>query len=538
MNPKIKKMFMSVRVIVLIIALLLAIVAINPTFDEGVSIRSVISNSTADNAGIQNPNTNVRPTQREYITRIDNTPIYSVSDFEEFMAQVQPFDTINIKTNLKVYSVSVPNSTDIGLRVYEKPNNNLKKGLDISGGTRVLLKPDVEDISNLSTTDFDIVRENIEKRLNVYGLTELNVRIIKDKPAILGGKPAYISVEIAGVNEEEISGLISNQGKFEATIANQTVFMGSEKDITYICKSAQCSGLDPYNPCGQLSDGSYVCRFSFSIALSQSAAKRFAEITKDIDLITEEAGKKILAEKINFYLDGTLSDSLTVDGGLKGKEAVNVQITGSGLGQTESEARQNALNNMKELQSVLSTGSLPFKLEIVNVNLISPNLGANFLNNTIFIGIIGVVVVAIMIFLRYRLISIVIPIMITLFSEIILLLGMTALIGATLDLAAIAGIIITIGTGTNDQIVMIDEILKNRHKKSSDSGGSFLANMKNAFFIIFSAYATIVVAMIPLLFAGAGLLKGFAITTILGATFGVFITRPAFAKMIEILLEK
>ena len=43
--------------------------------------------------------------------------------------------------------------------------------------------------------------------------------------------------------------------------------------------------------------------------------------------------------------------------------------------------------------------------------------------------------------------------------------------------------------------------------------------------------------MVPLLFAGAGLIKGFAITTIIGVTNGVFITRPAFAKMIEIQLE-
>ena len=43
--------------------------------------------------------------------------------------------------------------------------------------------------------------------------------------------------------------------------------------------------------------------------------------------------------------------------------------------------------------------------------------------------------------------------------------------------------------------------------------------------------------MLPLLFAGAGLLKGFALTTILGFTAGVFVTRPAFAVIIQALLE-
>jgi preprotein translocase subunit SecD len=43
---------------------------------------------------------------------------------------------------------------------------------------------------------------------------------------------------------------------------------------------------------------------------------------------------------------------------------------------------------------------------------------------------------------------------------------------------------------------------------------------------------------VPLLFAGAGLLKGFALTTILGISIGVFITRPAYAAAVEILLKK
>ena len=62
--------------------------------------------------------------------------------------------------------------------------------------------------------------------------------------------------------------------------------------------------------------------------------------------------------------------------------------------------------------------------------------------------------------------------------------------------------------------------------------------IKNAFFIVMASYFTLVVAMIPLMFAGAGLLKGFAITTILGVSIGVFITRPAFAVIAEHLLRK
>ena len=67
---------------------------------------------------------------------------------------------------------------------------------------------------------------------------------------------------------------------------------------------------------------------------------------------------------------------------------------------------------------------------------------------------------------------------------------------------------------------------------------TWVQKIKKAFFMVFAAYFTTSAAMIPLLFAGAGLLKGFAVTTLIGLTNGVFITRPAFAEMMEILLEE
>jgi Preprotein translocase subunit SecD len=59
-----------------------------------------------------------------------------------------------------------------------------------------------------------------------------------------------------------------------------------------------------------------------------------------------------------------------------------------------------------------------------------------------------------------------------------------------------------------------------------------------AFFIILGAYATTVAAMLPLVFAGAGLLRGFALTTMIGVTIGVLVTRPAFASILERLIAR
>ena len=85
----------------------------------------------------------------------------------------------------------------------------------------------------------------------------------------------------------------------------------------------------------------------------------------------------------------------------------------------------------------------------------------------------------------------------------------------------------------DDQIVITDEVLHGRRNEEK-----WLKRMKNAFLIIFAAYITMLAAMIPLFSLGAGVLKGFALTTIVGVTIGVFVTRPAYARMLEVLIEK
>ena len=108
-----------------------------------------------------------------------------------------------------------------------------------------------------------------------------------------------------------------------------------------------------------------------------------------------------------------------------------------------------------------------------------------------------------------------------------------------MDLPSIAGIIATIGTGVDSQIVILDE---SRFKVDS-----LKQRIKKALFIIFTSFATAFVSLIPLTgallvfgigAAGAGLLQGFAVTTLIGISAGVFITRPAFADIIKQITEE
>lgn len=573
---KAKQLFSNTRVIILIIFLLLSVVAIHPRLDtDGVAIRSVTKDSAAALANIESPKASSTPTAREVLLSINNKPIPDEEAYYNFIDSLEPNRTLLLKTNKDTYRLTtkpltetiVLNETefvqvnktvfnnetnttenitsyeernktitniigteDIGLKVYPAPANNIRKGLDLEGGTRVLLAPQ----EKVSDADLEMIIENIEQRLNVFGVSDVIVRSVKDFTG-----EVYVLVEIAGVSQEEIRDLLSQQGKFEAKIANTTVFRGGD-DIKNVCRSSSSTcfaGIDQQQGCGQLPDGTFSCAFRFSISLSTDAAKAMAEATEDLEVVYAGGvtGEGYLSENITLFLDDEEVDALRIGADLKGNVVTDISISGSGTGVSEQAAAIDALANMKQLQTVLITGSLPVTLDIIQSDAVSPVLGEEFIDNAMLVGGLAILAVVIIIVLRYRRVGIALPAIIAMLSEVIILLGFASVIGWRLDLAAIAGIIIAVGTGVDDQIVIIDETLE---KKDSTKMLSWLQKLKRAFFIIMTAYFTTVVAMLPLWWSGAGLLKGFALTTIAGVTIGVLITRPAFAKMLEVLIEK
>jgi preprotein translocase subunit SecD len=233
---------------------------------------------------------------------------------------------------------------------------------------------------------------------------------------------------------------------------------------------------------------------------------------------------------LQLILDDKLVDTLLISEGLKGSETTTISISGSGTGATKEEAYNSAQTNMKKLQTILITGSLPYKLEIVKLDSASPILGKQFTKNIIYLGLVVFSIVSILLFIKYRKIKITLAVILTMFSEALITLGIAALIKWNLDAPSIAGIIAGMGTGVNDQIVIIDESV-------SEGQENLKEKIKRAFFIIIGAFFTIIAAMLPLFWAGAGLLRGFALTTIIGVCVGILITRPAFGEIIKKIQE-
>ena len=474
--------------------------------DENLTIISV--NGNASIAGV---------TLNSTVSSINNEKIESLEDFTLLKSKIEPKTKILIKTNENEYPLLT--NSNPGITAVEIPSSNIKTGLDLSGGARALVKPE----RKLTAIEMKNLIDVSNERFNVYGISDVVIRSQTD----LSGNN-YMVVEVAGATPEELKELVGKQGKFEAKIGNETVFIGGKKHITSVCKdNAQCSGI---RECQPTQDG-YFCRFQFGIYLSEEAAKKQADVTSTLGENITESGDRILSKNLDLYLDDQLVDTLQIDSDLKGKVATEISISGSGFGATKADALKSAEANMAKLQTVLITGSLPFKLEIVKLDTISPLLGKEFIKNIFFAAFLALVGVSALVFARYRKLSLALPVILTVISEIVIILGAAVFINWRLDLASIAGIIAVIGTGVDAQIIILDESKKTKLYSLKD-------RIKSAFFMILGSFATCFVAMMPLLLAGAGLIRGFALTTMVGLVVGVCITRPAFADIVNSIMKE
>jgi len=490
---------------------LISIFSIPPTFlKKGVSVTSVESNTSIYDSGLR---------QNMVITSINNQQINNLQDYSNIINNIKntfignETQKVTIQTNkIEIIGLFKENFSN-DLNVQNIPKTRIITGSDLQGGIQALVSAENH---SLTTNELNDLISVTQERLNVYGLSDVNVKPVSDSDG-----NNFMSVEIAGASPSNLENLISQQGNFEAKIGNETVFIGGNKDITFVASSGQ----DVYIQCPQKT----LCQFYFAITLSPGAATRQAILTQNLT-INASSGGRYLSKTLDLYLDGKKIDSLNIGIDLKGREVTNIEISGAGTGADQEESYNDAKENMKKLQTILKTGSLPFKLQIDSLNRTSPNLGKGFINTILIAGLLAFIGVFAIVLIRYKKIKLSFVMIFVMASEILIILGIAALIHWNLNLASIAGIIAAIGTGVDDQIVIVDETKRSKSEPLK-------RRIKSALFIIFTAYATSVVSLLPLLNAGAGLLKGFAVTTLIGITTGVFITRPAFADIVRQLEE-
>ncbi len=193
-------------------------------------------------------------------------------------------------------------------------------------------------------------------------------------------------------------------------------------------------------------------------------------------------------------------------------------------------------NEAQEVRINLEEGALAAQLNTTppaaTSFLVSPVLAESFLQNSLITGVLAVLAVVLMVFLRYGEPRIAVPMSVTALSELYLLLGFASAVGLSLNLAHIAGFVAVIGTGVDDLIIIADDVLGQSDVRSRRV---FDSRFRKAFWVIGTAAATTIVAMSPLALMSLGDLRGFAIITILGVLIGVAITRPAYGNILRMI---
>ena len=249
---------------------------------------------------------------------------------------------------------------------------------------------------------------------------------------------------------------------------------------------------------------------SVSMQMNSDGARRWSQITK------QNIGKAVA-----IVLDDAVYSApriLTqIDGG-------NSQITGN-----------FTIEDTKDLANTLNSGKMPAPTRIVQEEVVGPSLGAQSIQQGIMSFIVAFILLMIYMILLYGFIPGILSDIALLFN-LFFTLGILTSFQAALTMPGIAGIVLTLGTAV-DANVLIYERIKEELKKGLSVKEALNKGYSNAFSAIFDSNFTSLITGVILLYFGTGPVKGFATTWIVGILVSfftaVFMTRLVYDHMLK-----
>ncbi|CFX94470.1 Protein translocase subunit SecD [Syntrophomonas zehnderi OL-4] len=346
---------------------------------------------------------------------------------------------------------------------YQPIKNNLNLGLDLQGGLHVELQAQEKPGEKISA---DTIQKSIgvlSKRVDALGVSE---------PIIYPKGNDRIVIELAGVKDpEEAVNIIKNTAQLEFMDEAGKVLV-SGKNL----KDAQAQ----VSPGGE---GAVV-----SLEFDKEGAKLFAAAT------SANVGKPIA-----IVLDGKIISAPKVDGPIPNGQA---QIEGNF---TAKEAQ--------DLAVLLRSGALPVSFGIMEKRTVGATLGSDSLAKSVKASLVGLLAILIFILGYYRLPGLVADISMVLYT--VLVLGTMAVLGAVLTLPGIAGFILSIGIAVDANIIIYEHI-KEELRLNKTMKAAIESGFARAFWTIFDANLTTLIAALVLIWFGTGPIKGFAVTLSIG----------------------
>lgn len=203
----------------------------------------------------------------------------------------------------------------------------------------------------------------------------------------------------------------------------------------------------------------------------------------------------------------------------KHEEVINIATINSRLG---SQFQITGIDSPAEAQNLavlLRSGALIAPIVIVEERTIGASLGADNIAQGMGAGILGLVLTVVFCLVYYKVFGIFAAM--ALFTNLILTVGLMSLIGATLTMPGIAGIVLAVGMSV-DANVLIYERIKEEIRNGRSIQQSINEGYSGAFTSIFDSNLTTVLTSLILYAVGTGPVKGFAVTLALGVIISMF----------------
>ncbi|MFZ1814199.1 MAG: protein translocase subunit SecDF [Rhizobiaceae bacterium] len=219
--------------------------------------------------------------------------------------------------------------------------------------------------------------------------------------------------------------------------------------------------------------------------------------------------------------------AIVLDEGIISAPVIRDAICG-GSGQISGNFSVESANDLAVL---LRAGALPAKLDFIEERTVGAGLGADSIEAGKLASIVGALAVIIFMLITYGFLGVIANI--ALIANVALIVAALSILGATLTLPGIAGIVLTMGMAV-DSNVLIYERIREERRNGRNLIQSFDAGFKQALATIVDANITTLIAAVILFYLGSGPVRGFAVTLAIGVVTTVF-TAYTFTRLLVAL---
>ncbi|MFJ6433569.1 protein translocase subunit SecD [Streptomyces sp. NPDC091416] len=380
-------------------------------------------------------------------------------------------------------------------------------GLDLQGGTRMVLQAKDSDTAKADRESTDRTLEVLRGRIDSLGVTEPTLtrsgedRIIVELPDVQDPRKA---ADVIGRTAQLTFHAVQGPGD----PAGGGVQLPDEEGRTLALGPAAISGAGVKEASAAF-DAQQGAGWSVSLGFHKDAGRDWTRLTGDAACHPVQDERRRVAIVLDKKVISSPQVSPTVACGT-GLPSGSTQITGSF---SAGEARELAL--------LIQGGALPVPVEIVEQRTVGPTLGADAIDASARAAVIGAAATALFITVVYRLFGALAAVALGAYGVI----SYAALIalGVTLTLPGLAGFVLAIGMAV-DANVLVFERAREEHalRPGKSLRTSLTAGFRHAWSAVADSNVTTLIAAGLLFFLGSGPVKGFGVTLGIGVLASMF----------------